>query len=164
MAKAKSKVENKPVAKKPSTKIKKEEVITQEDIQKALAEIVSEKMVGVKQFDEKVVEQPTEINTNVLDNLFAQFEQINPSQTPLHLQPIMYVLTRMYEASEVDYMNVKYNSEDGTIQINLDGNIYKDVDYEVNRVKNQLCYDTLKYKGHTLKGDNPRILIVISTK
>lgn len=149
---------------KPKLKKVKEEMITNEDIQNALKEILAEKMIGVKEFDPSLVEETSNEVVKIEENVFSIFDTMIDVRPPLYLQPIMNVLTRMYETSEDNYKNVKYNETNKTLQINLDAKQYPDVDKEISRIKYQLCYDTLKYEGHKLDGESPRILIVISEK
>ena len=78
-------------------------------------------------------------------------------------QPIMNVLTRMYETSEEEYKNVRFIKERKTIVVDLDKKIYKDLDAEINRIKTQLGYDTLKFNG-VEDITNNRIMIMIRMK
>ena len=153
----------KSVAKPRKVEELKKNEITEEDIQKALKEIMEEKMIGVKEFEPQLVEE-TPTNEEVLETVISLFEKKESTQPPLYLQHNMNVLTRMYETSEDNYKNVKYNPLDKTLQINLSAKQFPNLNKEIDRIKYQLCYDTLKYKGYVLEGESPRILIIISEK
>ncbi len=147
-------------------KVTKEQEITKEDIQKALGEIADQKLkeAGVKPTQGKTlsVEESVKVSENIDKAIMEFFTESLSSDVPFEWQPIMNVLTRMYEASEEDYQNVKYNKEKNSITINLDGSRYA-LNKELANIKTQLCCDTLSYNG-VYDTTNKRVFIVVRKK
>ena len=120
---------------------------------------------GVKKpaSQEITIQEAVELGTKIDEAIMDLFKAPSTIYDVGDLQPIMNVLTRMYESSEDDYLNVRYIKEKGTIVVDLDKNIFKDLNKEIERIKTQVCCDTLRYTGVEDVQHN-RIMIVIRIK
>lgn len=141
----------------------KQDVITKEDIEKALAEIVDEKMVeyGVAKKPEP---QQSVDDVDMVAMMHAMLfeDNANMNTTPtLEWQSIFNVLTRIYESSDDEYNNVQYNSIKDNIVVMLDPKVYTSLDTELTRVKNAVCASSLKYEGYI---NETQMIITISKK
>lgn len=135
--------------KKVQQDVVKQDVITQEDIQKALEEIVDTKLEQYGVTKHVIEEEPTisDIDMVALMHSMLFDNDVQSSPITLEWQPIFNILTRMYESNDSEYNNVRYNKRDDNIIVVLDKNIFKSVDTELIRIKNAICSDALKYEG-----------------
>lgn len=142
--------------------VKQEDVITKEDIEKAINEMLDTKLAeyGVSKIDEQPVSGIDSTDMVAMMNMFL-FEDRSTSSPTLEWQPIFNVLTRVYESSDDEYKNVKYNSKNDNIVVTLNTSIYKSLENEMTRVKNAICSSSLKYEGSVV-GD--KLVILISKK
>ena len=156
---------NKVTKKSKTTTVKKP---SKEDIQRELNAIADAKLAaaGVKsdvKFEDVKVEEAVDLGTEIDKAILDFLKEPSNLEDYNEFQPIMNVLTRMYETSEEEYQNVKFIKERKTIVVDLDKKIYKDLDKEINRIKTQLGYDTLKFNGVEDISTN-RIMIMIRMK
>lgn len=142
--------------------------MSKEDIQRELNAIADAKLAaaGVKtevKYEDITPEEATSIGKPIDEAIMEFLKEPSNLQEYDEYQPIMNVLTRMYETSEEKYQNVRFMKERKTIIVDLDKKIYKDLDKEINRIKTQLGYDTLKFNGVEDITRN-RIMIMIRVK
>lgn len=163
----------KKTAKKTTTpkkpRVKKQETVvmpTKEEIQAALKDITNQKKVenniNQPRYEEVTIQDAVDLGSKIDDAIAELLKEPASNENFGIWQPVMNVLTRMYEASEDDYQNVKFIGK-GTIVVNLNKKIYNDVNKEINRIRNQLSMDTLSYEGIDDKANN-RIAIIIRKK
>jgi len=160
-------------AKKTTTsrkpRIKKQEAVvmpTKEEIQAALKDITNQKKIenniNQPRYEEVTIQDAIDLGSKIDDAIAELLKEPVSNENFGVWQPVMNVLTRMYETSEDDYQNVKYIGNN-RIVINLDKKIYSDVNKEINRIRTQLSMDTLSYEGVDDKANN-RIAIIIRKK
>lgn len=141
------------------------EEITMDDISNAMKEIVNEKMreAGIVQKEEQnTVKEPSyNIDEQYYKSFIMNADSNNIDEVTYEWQPIYNVLTRMYECSEENYLNVKYDGKTDSIYVNLDKNVYKSEETELSKIKMSLCSDAIKYN---MKVSDDRIIIHIEKK
>ena len=141
----------------------KQNIITQEDIEKALAEMLDSKMAeyGVTKNNEP--QQSVDATDMVaMMNAMLFEDNANMSTTPtLEWQSVFNVLTRIYEKNEDSYEHVKYDSQKDAIVICLEKAIYSSLSMELTKIKNAVCASTLKYDGVE---NESHLVITISKK
>lgn len=147
MANTKKKTTKKKTTKKSTVK-KTTPVVTSEQL-KAEADKIATEMLRSQGFGDlldKKQEEPTpEDTTSKVDAFLKSLEQdVAETDIPLDWQPIMNVLTRMYEAGEDQYNNVKFYKSKGII-VTLDKKQYNNSQQEFQRIKFNLNYGSLKY-------------------
>jgi len=162
----KKKTTKKKTTKKTTKPVEKK--LTKEQIQQELNAIADAKLAeaGVKKPDksqEITLEEAVSIGAPIDEAIMEFLKEPSNLESYDEFQPIMNVLTRMYETSEEEYKNVRYIKERKTIVVDLDKNIFKDLNKEINRIKTQLGYDTLVFNGMEDLVHN-RIVIMIRLK
>ena len=162
------KSEKKTKTTKKTTKKTTSKKLTKEQIQKELNAMADAKLAaaGVKpeiKYEDITVEEAVNIGKPIDEAIMEFLKEPSNLESYDEFQPIMNILTRMYETSEEEYKNVRFIKERKTIVVDLDKKIYKDLDAEINRIKTQLGYDTLKFNG-VEDITNNRIMIMIRMK
>ena len=141
----------------------KQNVITQEDIEKALAEMLDSKMAeyGVTKNNEPQQSvDATDMVAMMNAMLFEDNESISTTPT-IEWQSVFNVLTRIYETNEDSYKNVKYDSQKDAIVVVLEKATYPSLSMELTRIKNAVCASSLNYDG--IENDS-NLVITISKK
>lgn len=164
----KKKTTTKKTTKKTTTRKATSKKLSKAEIQKELNAIADAKLAaaGVKpevKYEDITPEEAASIGKPIDEAIMEFLKEPSNLQDYNEYQPIMNVLTRMYETSEEEYQNVKFMKDRKTIIVDLDKKIYKDLDREINRIKTQLGYDTLKFNG-VEDITNNRIMIMIRMK
>lgn len=168
MANKKKTTEKKTTKKTVKTTKTTKKKLTKEQIQKELNAMADAKLAaaGVKpvaKYEDITVEEAVSIGKPIDEAIMEFLKEPSNLESFDEYQPIMNILTRMYETSEEEYKNVRFIKERKTIVVDLDKKIYKDLDKEINRIKTQLGYDTLKFNG-VEDITNNRIMIMIRMK
>lgn len=168
MANKKKTTEKKTSKKTVKTTKTTKKKLTKEQIQRELNAMADAKLAaaGVKpaaKYEDITVEEAVNIGKPIDEAIMEFLKEPSNLESYDEFQPIMNVLTRMYETSEEEYKNVRFIKERKTIVVDLDKKIYKDLDKEINRIKTQLGYDTLKFNG-VEDITNNRIMIMIRMK
>ena len=137
--------------------VKQTEQITMEDIKKAMEEIVNERFeeehIDKKTRVKKVFEQP------IVEEVIVSDNDVYSTNIPMIWNGFFNILTRIYESNEESYECVKYNMTKNCLLLDLDANVYKNVEDEIGRIKVVSCYHSLNYSG---KIEDGRMLITIS--
>lgn len=122
----------------------KQEQITKEDIDKAISEMLDAKLseAGIVKSNE-----PPIISDSDIYKLLSNEVEEDGSEPTLEWQPVFNVLTRIYEASDDEYKNVKFSKNKDCITVTLDAKVYKSLKDEITRMKTALCTTVLKFSG-----------------
>lgn len=142
------------------TKGSKNKVIKKSDLKKEadkiIDEILASKGIVHNQSSEQVSDQVSEQVTSKSDQVSEQVtskvdsflkdleQEVSDTDIPLDWQPIMNVLTRMYEAGEDRYDNVKFFKSKGII-VTLDKKRYNNGKDELQRIIFNVGCDSLNY-------------------
>lgn len=142
---------------RPRKVVEQTEQITMDDIKKAMEELVNKRFeqehIVKKTKEKKVFEQP------VVEEVVVSNDDVYTTDVPMIWNGFFNILTRMFERCEDAYECVKYNMTKNCIFVNLDANIYKNVEEEIRKIKVVSCYHSLNYSG---KIEDGRLLITIS--
>lgn len=134
-----------------------EQQITKEDIDKAISELLDVKLTeaGIVKNNE-----PPIISDSDIYKLLSNEVEEDCSEPTLEWQPVFNVLTRIYEASDDEYKNVKFSKKKDCITVTLDAKVYKSLKEEITRMKTALCTTVLKFNGNISDG----VMTIIITK
>jgi wyosine [tRNA(Phe)-imidazoG37] synthetase (radical SAM superfamily) len=147
----------------PRPKGSKNKVFKQSDLKKEadriIDEILASKGIVHNQSTYQVSDQVSDQVTSKVDAFLKDLEQeVADTNIPLDWQPIMNVLTRMYEAGEERYDNVKFYKSKGII-VTLDKKVYNDAQKELQRIIFNVGCGSLKYD---VKEDDSKTVITIT--
>ena len=142
--------------------VKKNTLKEKIDMKKEAEKIANEKLAsqGLTHTEEPNEDNSAETISKVDSFLKSLEEDIAETDIPLDWQPTMNILTRMYEAGEDQYNNVKFYKSKG-ISVNLNKKQYNDSYKELQRIIFNLSSDAFKYD---MKEDKEKIVITITLK
>ena len=154
----------------PRPKGSKNKVFKHSDLKKEadriIDEILASKGIVHNQPTEQVSDQVEVKSDQVSDQVTSKVDaflkdleqEVADTDIPLEWQPIMNVLTRMYEAGEERYDNVKFYKSKGII-VTLNKKVYNDAQKELQRIIFNVGCGSLKYD---VKEDDSKTVITIT--